>query len=54
MKNYSIPLSLVGAVLALAGGLAYLIATEPGWIPFFNMGLGVALVVLSELVEYMW
>ncbi|NKB65546.1 MAG: hypothetical protein GKR89_00670 [Candidatus Latescibacteria bacterium] len=51
MKNYSIPLSLVGAVLALAGGLAYLIATEPGWIPFFNMGLGVALVVLAGVIN---
>ena len=51
MKNYSIPLSLAGAALALAGGLAYLLEVESGWIPLLNMGLGVALVVLAGVLN---
>ena len=37
MKAYSIPLSLLGAVFILAGGLAYLISPEPGLGVFLNI-----------------
>ena len=57
MKAYSIPLSLLGAVLILAGGLAYLISPEPGLGIFFNIGVGLVLVIAmgifnSELLRH--
>ncbi len=51
MKSYTIPISLAGAALILAGGLTRLLETEPGPLPVVNGILGVALVVLSGIVN---
>lgn len=49
MKRFSVPLSLAGAALALAGGLAYLLGPESGTLALANLGAGLALVVLAGL-----
>jgi ABC-type uncharacterized transport system involved in gliding motility auxiliary subunit len=51
MKAYSKPLSLLGVVLILAGGLAYLISPDPEWGIFLNIGIGVALVVAMGVLN---
>ena len=45
MKPYAVPLSLLGAALMLAGGLAYVIADEPGAGILVNVIVGAALVI---------
>jgi len=50
MKSYTIPLSLLGAALVLAGGLAYLLNPESGYAPIANVGLGVVLIVGAGVV----
>jgi ABC-type uncharacterized transport system involved in gliding motility auxiliary subunit len=51
MKRYSAPLSLAGAALVLAGGLAYLLGPESSILPLANLGAGLALVVLAGLFD---
>ncbi len=51
MKAYTIPLSLLGAGLILAGGLAYLISSEPGWGVFLNLGLGAVLGIAMGILN---
>jgi ABC-type uncharacterized transport system involved in gliding motility auxiliary subunit len=51
MKAYTVPLSLAGALLALAGGLAHLLGTPPGVLPLVNLGLGLLLVVLAGVLN---
>jgi ABC-type uncharacterized transport system involved in gliding motility auxiliary subunit len=51
MKRYSAPLSLAGAALVLAGGLAYLLEPESAALPLANLGAGLALVVLAGLLN---
>ena len=51
MKAYSIPLSLLGAVFVLAGGLAYLISPEPGLGIFLNIGVGLVLVIAMGILN---
>ena len=40
MKPYAVPLSLLGAALILAGGLAYVLAEEPGVGILINVVVG--------------
>ncbi len=51
MKRYSVPLSLAGAALALAGGLAYLMGAESPVLPLVNLGAGLVLVVLAGVLN---
>ncbi|MBI2503987.1 MAG: GldG family protein [Candidatus Latescibacteria bacterium] len=51
MKRYSVPLSLAGAALALAGGLAYLLGPESAALALANLGAGLALVVIAGLLN---
>ena len=47
MKGLSVGTSLLGAVFALSGAAAYLLADDPGWLPLVNLGLGVVLIAGS-------
>ena len=51
MRAYSIPISLLGAALIAAGGLAYLIGDEPGWGAYLNLGLGALIVVVMGVLN---
>lgn len=51
MKSFTIPLSLLGVVLVLAGGLAYLLNPEAGYGPIANLGLGLALIVVAGVLN---
>lgn len=51
MKRFSVPLSLAGAALVLAGGLAYLLGPDSAALPLANLGAGLALVVLAGLLN---
>ena len=51
MKAYTVPLSLVGAALALGGGLAQLISPQGAVLPLVNLGLGVALVIVAGVLN---
>lgn len=51
MKPYTIPLSLAGAALIAAGGLAYLIQPEAGVVPAVNMAAGAAMVVAAGVIN---
>lgn len=51
MKRLSAPLSLAGAALVLAGGLAYLLEPESPALPLANLGAGVALVALAGVLN---
>ena len=51
MKSYTTPLSLLGAALAIAGGLAYLLNPESGYAPLVNIGLGALLIVAAGLMN---
>ncbi|MFA6110318.1 MAG: DUF4350 domain-containing protein [Candidatus Latescibacterota bacterium] len=44
MKSFTVPLSLLGAVLALAGGVAYLLGPETGYPALANVAMGLALI----------
>ncbi len=45
MRDYAIPISLVGAILIAVGGLAYLVSPETGSIGLVNAAVGTLLVV---------
>ena len=51
MKPYAVPLSLLGAALILAGGLAYVLAEEPGVGILINVVVGLALVVVVGVLN---
>ena len=51
MKPYAVPLSLLGAALMLAAGLAYLIADDPGAGILVNLIIGAGLVVAVGAVN---
>ena len=51
MKNYAVPLSLVGALLIAVGGIAYLIAPETGAGGLFNLVIGFILVVVAGFID---
>ncbi|MFH1570616.1 MAG: DUF4350 domain-containing protein [Gemmatimonadota bacterium] len=51
MKGYSAALSLVGAAFALTGALAYLVSSDPGWVPLANLGFGLLLVIGSAVAN---
>jgi len=50
MKDNAASLSLVGAALALAGGLAHLLSQDPGWLPAANLVVGLLLVIVAGAV----
>ena len=50
MKRYAASLSLVGAALALTGGLAHLLSQEPGWLPAANLVTGLLLMVVAGAI----
>ena len=49
--KYSTPISLAGGALVLAGGLAWLLQQESGWLPLVNVALGVAGVVVAAVIN---
>ena len=51
MKSYTIPLSLAGAALIAAGGLAYLIQPDAGAVPIVNMAVGAVMVVAAGVIN---
>jgi ABC-type uncharacterized transport system involved in gliding motility auxiliary subunit len=51
MKGYTVPLSLVGACLALAGILAYGLDAGDGTLGLVNLGLGIVLVVAAGVLN---
>ena len=51
MKNYTVPISLAGAALIVAGALAMLLESDSGPLPKVNVGLGIGLLVLSGLLN---
>ena len=51
MKNYAVPLSLVGAALILVGGVGYVIAPETGGGGLFNIAAGILLVVVAGVLD---
>ena len=51
MKNYAVPLSLVGAALILVGGVGYVIAPETGGGGLFNIATGILLVVVAGVLD---
>jgi len=51
MKNYAVPLSLVGAILILVGGIGYIIAPETGSGGLFNIAIGIFLVVVAGVLD---
>ena len=51
MKNYTVPISLAGAALIVAGGLAMLLESDSGPLPKVNMGLGIGLLVFSGVLN---
>ncbi|SVD90269.1 uncharacterized protein METZ01_LOCUS443123, partial [marine metagenome] len=51
MKAYSILLSLAGAAIFLAGGLAYLLNPDEMWLVLVNVGLGLAAIVVAGLLN---
>jgi len=51
MKSYTIPLSLLGAALVLAGGLAYLLNPEAGYGSIANVVVGVVLVIVAGVLN---
>lgn len=51
MKAYTTPLSLVGAALILAGGLAYLLGPDPGYAAAANAALGVILIIAAGVLD---
>ena len=50
MKAYSTLLSLAGAAIFLAGGLAYLLNPDEMWLVLVNVGLGLAAPVEAQLL----
>ncbi|MEW6752297.1 MAG: Gldg family protein [Candidatus Latescibacterota bacterium] len=47
MKQYTVPLSLVGAALVLAGGLARLLSPEAGYASLANVVVGLAAIIAA-------
>ncbi|MBJ68193.1 MAG: hypothetical protein CME28_09325 [Gemmatimonadetes bacterium] len=51
MKDYAIPISLVGAALIIVGGLAYLISPDTGSTGLVNAAVGLLLVVSAGFIN---
>ncbi len=51
MRDFAIPISLVGAALLVVGGLAYLVSPETGSIGLINAGFGAVLVLSAGLLN---
>ena len=51
MKDYAIPISLVGAALIIVGGLAYLISPDTGSTGLVNAAVGLFLVVSAGFIN---
>ena len=51
MKDYAIPISLVGAALIIVGGLAYLISPDTGSTGLVNATVGLLLVVSAGFIN---
>ena len=51
MKDYAIPISLVGAALIIVGGLAYLISPDTGSTGLINAAVGLFLVVSAGFIN---
>ncbi|MEE2657080.1 MAG: DUF4350 domain-containing protein [Candidatus Latescibacterota bacterium] len=51
VKRLTVPASLVGAVLLLAGGLSWLVAEEGPWLPMANFVVGALLIAISAALN---
>jgi len=54
MKDYAIPISLVGAALIIVGGLAYLISPDTGSTGLVNAAVGLLLVVSAGFITQIY